>query len=75
MTPERYMAQSMPWHMQSIEGKSQVRQFEMFAVANRADARRNTHIGGPDHGDRPQVQQFRNPADMIGMVVGQQNGG
>src|SRR5271154_5383186 len=69
--PKRDMAYRMPGHLQNLEAKSQVRQFAVLAVVDRACALRNAVVVWSDDRHRPVAQQLRDTADVIEVMVSQ----
>jgi hypothetical protein len=61
--------------VQDLELQAQVRQLNHFPVAQAARQRRDSGIIGPQdrHGSRG--EQGLDPADVVGMMVSQQNRG
>jgi hypothetical protein len=65
----------MPWYGQSLEAKSQVWKVAGVAVPNRPGAQRNSRIVRSNHGYRPQIEEAPDPADVVGVMVGEHNRG
>jgi hypothetical protein len=61
----------MPGHLQSLEGKSQVRQLAALPAVGGAGERRDARVLRADHGHCLEPQQVGNTPNMIGVMVGE----
>jgi hypothetical protein len=65
----------MPRHRQNLEAKSQVCEVIAFGVAHGGGADRNARICRTDYWDRTPPEKFSDAADVVGVMVSQQDRG